>query len=171
MKTQGWGWLAAAVVAAGLNASYHDGGLRWAHGIVDQVKHNSSAVIALATGHADQFLAEAKFVAARKQTQSCPLTAALAEVRTEVLPTDLQLQQVEIISARERVQLARIEANRARIEARVARMHIPAVALNPVVVAPRLTCPRVRVNLPRIPAMRMPVVPVVHIVNQGFGSV
>jgi hypothetical protein len=62
MKTQAWGWLGAAVLAAGLNASYHDGGLEWAHNAVDQIQHRSAAVLALASGRADQFLAEAKWV-------------------------------------------------------------------------------------------------------------
>ena len=139
MKTQAWGWLAAAVVAAGLNASYHDGGLRWAHEITDQVKHNSTAVMALATGRADQFLAEANFASARKQTPSCPFTAALAEAGTIVVPNEFE-QRVEIMSAREQAHLARLEADRARIESRVARIHIPAVAFNRVVVrAPKVS--------------------------------
>ena len=46
MKTQAWGWLAAAVLAAGLNSSYHDGGLQWAHEIVGSVQHNTGAVLA-----------------------------------------------------------------------------------------------------------------------------
>jgi hypothetical protein len=62
MKTQAWGWLAAGVLAAGLNASYHDGGLQWLHQAVDQVEHGSAAVLALAGGHADLFLAEARLV-------------------------------------------------------------------------------------------------------------
>jgi hypothetical protein len=62
MKTQAWGWLATAVVAAGLNASYHDGGLRWLHQAVDEMEHSSAAVVALAAGHTDQFLAEARLV-------------------------------------------------------------------------------------------------------------
>jgi hypothetical protein len=172
MKTQAWGWLAAAVVAAGLNASYHDGGLQWAHEIADQVKHNSAAVMALATGRADQFLAEANFASARKRTPSCPFTAALAEARTIVVPNEFE-QRVEIMSAREQAQLARLEANRARIESRVARIHIPAVAFNPVVVrAPKVSvCPRVRVNVPRLPNIQMPAMPVVHVTSSEGGSV
>jgi hypothetical protein len=75
------------------------------------------------------------------------------------------------MSAREQAKLARVEAERARIEARVAQLHIPAMAFNPVVVhAPRPLCPRVRVSMPRIPAVKMPALPVVHVEN-GFGSV
>ena len=171
MKTQAWGWLAAAVMAAGLNASYHDGGLRWAHEIANQVKHNTGAVLALATGRADQFVAEANLVAAAKQSSPCPLAAALAEARTVVVPTQVELRRFEVISAREQAKLARVEAERARIEARVAQLHIPAMAFNPVVVqAPRSVCPRVRVSMPRIPAVKIPAMPVVHVEN-GFGSV
>jgi hypothetical protein len=65
MKTQAWGWLAMAVLAAGLNASYHDGGLQWLHRAVDQMEHSSAAVLALAAGHTDQFLAEARLVSSQ----------------------------------------------------------------------------------------------------------
>ncbi len=33
--TQGWGWLAAGVLALGLNGIYQDGGAAWAHRIVE----------------------------------------------------------------------------------------------------------------------------------------
>ena len=60
--TQAWGWLAAGVLAAGLNAAYHDGGLEWAHRIADRVQHGSAAVVALAGGRADQFVAAGRAV-------------------------------------------------------------------------------------------------------------
>jgi len=171
MKTQAWGWLAAAVMAAGLNASYHDGGLQWAHEIANQVKHNTGAVLALATGRADQFVAEANLVAASKQSSPCPFAAALAEARAVAVPTQVELRQFDVMSAREQAKLARIETAHARIEARVAQLHIPAMAFNPVVVqARRSVCPRVRVSMPRIPAVKIPAMPVVHVEN-GFGSV
>ena len=178
MKTQAWGWLAAAVVAAGLNASYHDGGLRWAHHVVSEAKHNTSAVLALATGRADQFLVEAKLAAApaQAQTPECPLSAALAEAQTAVaLPAfrNFEAERVLIMSARQRARLARLEAERIRMEARLAQLRIPAAAFNPVVVqAPIFSrCPRLRVSAPRIPSVRVPAVPVVHLENSGFGSV
>ena len=168
MKTQAWGWLAVAVVAAGLNASYHEGGLRWAHEVVSQVKHNTGAVLALATGQADQFLAEANYVSPRK-APPCPFAAALAETHAVVVPPALALQRFEMISAREQAKLARLEAGRARIEARLAQLRIPAMAFNPVVVqTPRVVCPRVRINMPHVPTVKMPVV---RIQNTGFGSV
>jgi hypothetical protein len=168
MKTQAWGWLAVAVVAAGLNASYHDGGLQWVHEAVDQAKHNTSAVIALATGRADQFVAEAQLVAVRRDPAPCPFAAAVAEARS-ISPREFKIDRLEVISARQQAEFARLEANRARVEAEISQLHIPAVTFNPVVVeAPKIACPRVRVHVPSIPAMKMPVV---HMKSSGFGSV
>jgi hypothetical protein len=175
MKTQALGWLAAAVVAAGLNASYHDGGLEWAHQIADRVEHNAAAVVALATGRAGQFLAEARWVGARDETASCPWSTILAQAQTRVARTENRFAQIEVMSAREQAQLARLEANRARIEAlvaaRTARIRIPAVAVSPVsipeVEIPAI-CPRVRVKVPRLP--RIPA-PVIHVQTLSEGPV
>jgi len=185
MKTQAWGWLVAEVLAAGLNASYHDGGLQWAHQVADQVEHSSAAVLALASGHAEQFLSEAQFVTAqneaaqnetaRNETASCPLNAALARVQTRLALTRPEIARFDVISAREQAQLARLEANRDRMEAQIeaqveaevatntARIRIPAGAFNPVVfnrVAVRVpqvsVCPRIRVNIPHAPIVRIP---------------
>src|ERR1700739_2211262 len=84
MKTQAWGWLVAAVLAAGLNASYHDGRLEWAHRIAGSAEHSSNAVLALATGHAARFLAEAQLLGARQEAASCPLSTALARIQTRI---------------------------------------------------------------------------------------
>ena len=168
MKTQAWGWLAAAVVAAGLNASYHDGGMQWVHEALDQVKHNTGAVMALATGRADQFVAEAQLVAARRDPGPCPFAAAVAEARS-ISPREFKVDRLEVISARQQAEFAQFEAKRARMEAEMAQLHIPAVTFNPVVVeTPKISCPRVRVSLPHIPAMKMPAV---RVKNTGFGSV
>src|SRR5579864_2827981 len=170
MKTQALGWLAAAVVAAGVNASYHQGGLEWAHRIADQVGHNTEAVMALATGRADRFLEEAQVVKAQDQVASCRFATAMARVQSRIARSEAGFEGFEAISAREEAQLARLEANRARIEARVARIHIPAVAVTPVVVrVPKVdVCPRVHVNLPQI---RVPEVPTVHIDVPGAGTI
>jgi hypothetical protein len=173
MKTQAWGWLAVAVVAAGLNASYHDGGLAWAHRIAGRISHNTNAVLALATGRADQFVAEAQLIEAHEQASHCPVSAAVAEMRRIVAPAHSEFDEFEAMSARQEAALARLEANRARIEAEVARVRIPAVAFDRIVV-PNMrisACPRVRVNIPRMPGMRMRVAPMAHVENVSFGPV
>lgn len=171
MKTQAWGWLAVGVLAAGLNASYHDGGLQWTHQIVDRIGDNTNALLARAAGRADKFLAEAQLIAARRQAASCPLTAALAELNTS-MPRNFELERMEVMSAREQAQMARIEARRARIEAEVARIRIPAVVLDRIEIpTPNVSvCPRLRMNIPRMPRIR--VAPrVVGVESFNFGPV
>jgi len=181
MKRQAWGWLVAAVVAAGLNASYYDGAFRWAHKIADRVEHSSNAVIGLATGRVDEFVSEARILAAGEPFSTCPLTDALAQVQNRIAgrvqariaKSDAEFARVEVMSNREQAQLVRLEANRARIEAQVARIRIPAVAFNSVVVpSSRISvCPRVRVNVPRLPVVKVPAVPMVHVEIPGAGPV
>lgn len=69
LTQQAWGWLAVGVLAAGLNAAYHDGDFAWAHRIADRAQHVSGAVVALASGHADRFLAEAETLSARNDEE------------------------------------------------------------------------------------------------------
>jgi ABC-type molybdate transport system ATPase subunit len=171
MKTnQAWGWLAAGVLAAGLNASYYDGGLQWVHRIADRVGQNSAAVVAMASGRADHFLSEARMLTTRSQSASCPLSTAMALVQSKIARSEARF---DVMSAREGAQLARLEASRARIEAQTARLRIPAAAFSPVVV--RMTgasvCPRVRVNVPRMPAMELPQIPAIHIDTVSAGPV
>jgi hypothetical protein len=173
MKTQAWGWLAIAVLAAGLNAGYHDGGLRWAHRIVGRVGHSTSAVLALGTGRADQFLAEARIIAAHRHSSSCPLEAAAAEMQAALAPEETNFAEFEQMTARQEARLAKMQAERARLEARLIRIRIPAVALNRIEVpAPRVSvCPRIRVNIPRMPMIKVPASPVIHIDTGNLGPV
>jgi hypothetical protein len=199
--TQAWVWLTAAVMAAGLNASYHDGGLQWAHQVAEQVGHSTRAVLALATGRADQFLSEAQMTA-RDEAASSRASAAWAQVpanaaddeagfawaQAKVADGGAGMARVEGMSARQDARLARIECVRARIEARVAaraaRCRVaridPAALVQ--IVAP-LAGPRGRVNVPRMKAIRIPAVeipaiqipaiqiPAVHAEMAGAGPV
>jgi len=181
MKTnQAWGWLAAGVLAAGLNASYHDGGLPWAHQIADRVEHNSAAVLALASGGAERFVSETRLLAARDETASCRLATAMARVQTRIAHSRIAESQAgfDVMSVREEAQAARFEANRARMEARIAaqtaHIRIATAAFLPISVkaipAP-VVCPRVRVNIPRVPMVKMPVMPEIHIESGSAGPV
>lgn len=177
MKIQAWGWLMAAVAAAGLNAAYHDGGLEWAHRVAGRVGHSSAAVLALASGHAGQFLTEARLITAHEQASPCRLATALARVETKVAGTETELVQFQGLSDREQAQLDRLEANRDRIEAQVEvqtnRINAAMAAFNPVVMKSfdvPTHCPRVRVRVPRMPMVRVPA-PVVHVDAVSAGPV
>ena len=120
---QAWGWLMAAVVAAGLNAGYHDGAMAWAHQIADRVGHNSVAVLALASGRTDRFLSEARFLTVKQEDPACPFAAALAQARAVTALKASRIERegagLEVVSARRVAQFDRWEADRARLEARI----------------------------------------------------
>jgi hypothetical protein len=182
-QTQGWGWLVAGVLAAALNASYHDGGLEWAHRVADHFATRSQAVLAstlsttlsATTGRAEKFLVQAQLVKARHETTSCPLASTFARIQTGVAQWHAQsrgqFDQFEAMSAREEAGLARLEANRAQMEAKmaavqaaqVARFRFASASFNPASfrVSAREICPRVRVNVPKL--MKMPVAPEIHV--------
>jgi len=162
-----------AVLAAGLNAGYHDGGFRWAHRIVGRVGHSTSAVLALATGRADRFLTEARIMAAHQRSSSCPLEAAAVEMQAALAPAETNLAEFRQMTARQEAQLAKIEAKRARLETRLIRIRVPAVALNRIEIpTPRVSvCPRLRVNILRMPMIKIPSPPVIHIDTGNLGPV
>ena len=133
MKTQAWGWLTVAVLAAGINSSYHEGGMQWAHEIADRVQHNTGAVLALATGRADQFLAEARMLKVNRAADAdvdieatadndsarCPFSMAVTRVQRSLDESQSKFDRFQALSDREEARLARVEAYRARVAARI----------------------------------------------------
>jgi hypothetical protein len=161
---QGLGWLAAGVLALGLNGFYQDGGLDWPHQAAERVGHQTLAVLALASGRADRFLAEAGQVTAHHEAAQCPFATAMAQVQARVArgqagaaKVEALSARMEAISARQEAQMARLEAIRARIEARAARFRVTGTSLE----APGMrtvsfssmqipSCPRIRVEVPAV---------------------
>jgi hypothetical protein len=172
--TQAWAWLTAGVLALGLNGFYHDGGAVWAHRIAHQLAEKTEAVADLASERVEGFMGTANLVAARDETASCRLAAAMARFQTKFAQVHTTMAHFEDISARREVALARVEASRARIEARVARVRMAPVAFDSVT-GPVVICPRVRVSVPRIEIPKMPVIkipaPVVQVDLPGNGPV
>jgi hypothetical protein len=176
--TQAWGWLVAAVLAAGLNASYHNGGLQWAHQIADRAEQRSAVALALVSEHANRFLVEARAMTAQTKADSCPLASTFARVQTRIASSETAVERFDVMSAREQRQLARLEASRARMEARIqaqtAHIRIATAGFGPIDVraipAP-LICPRVRVSVPRMPMIKMPVIPQIHVETGSSGPV
>ncbi len=91
MKRQAWGWLAAGVLALGLNGIYQDGGAAWVYrnvdGVIARIADRSEGVLALASGRADWFLAKANLAAARDETASCRVAAAVARMQMKMVRT------------------------------------------------------------------------------------
>lgn len=200
MKTA-WAWLAAGVVALGLNGFYQDGGAQWLHQRVGLAGHRTEAVLALATGHVDRFLAEARLVAAQQSSVRCPFAAmtAVAEpvhvyirrIMSDSARADFDagcdrgLARVERARALDRarldLQLARMDAASARLQAQWGRSSASAMVLHPMVVrvpAVRLQdlpqtayCSRLNTKIPQVPALKIPAVPMVRIQKLSFGSI
>jgi hypothetical protein len=184
--TQTWGWLAAGVLAAGLNASYHDGGLEWAHRVANRVEEATSTMRDLSFGRTDLFLTEARLFLAGNEDSSSPLATVLTRVHNKFTRTETQVDRLDCMTAHQRVARARaeaqrdrmeaqrqrmedqmeaqrerteakMEAGRARLEAGMARLNIPA-NFAPMVFNPPQppSCLRVRVSLPRMPRIDVP---------------
>ena len=181
MKTsRAWTWLAAGVMALGLNGFYQDGGAAWAHGAVNAavagIDNRAEAVLALATGRADWFLAKADLGQARGETSSCQLATVVTRVQTRMLRRHFGIEKFEEMCARQEDGLTRLEGNRVRIEAQVGQVRIaPVVFQMPEI--PEVSCPRVRVSVPHlsvprvnVPKFRIPA-PMVHIDAAGSGTV
>jgi len=176
--TQAWVWLAAGVLALGLNGIYQDCGAAWAHqavnGTIERVAERSRGLVDLASERFDRFVEGANLVAVRDETASCRLAAAMARFQAGIARAEGGVAQFEAMSAREEAARARVEAARTRIEARAARVRMVPVAFNAVEI-PVVACPRVRVSVPRVNVPRLPVVeipaPVVHVEMVGAGPV
>jgi hypothetical protein len=172
--TQGWGWLAAGVLALGLNGFYHDGGAVWAHRVVDGVAERfsgqSGALVNLVSFRVDQLMGRASLAATRSETASCQLATAMARAQTKMARTQTGMAHFEAMSARQEAALVRMEANRVRIETQVARVRMLPVVFNKIEV-PAVSCPRVRVDVPRVNVPRVPMVrvpaPMVHVEVSG----
>jgi hypothetical protein len=154
--TQAWGWLAAGVLALGLNGFYQDGGLTQVHRVVDRVAEGSGTLADLGSERVKQFMERTNLVVARDETTSCRMAAAVARFQSKMARTQTGLAQFEAMSARQEAALARVEAKRARIEAEVAHVRLAPATFNTVGI-PAVTCPRVRVNMPRVEVPAVPV--------------
>lgn len=131
MKTrQAWVWLAAGVLALGLNGFYLDGGAAWAHRIMDGAFErvaarsrvfgdfaSARAVVELASVRFDRFVEKANVVAMRDENASCPLAAAMARFHAGVARAGVT--HLEAMPGRDEAAQARAEANQARNEARL----------------------------------------------------
>jgi hypothetical protein len=164
--TQAWGWLAAGVLALGLNGFYHDGGAAWAHRIVDRVAGRSGAMVNLVSEGVDQFMGKANLAAARNETASCRLATAMAQVQTKMARAQNGMAHFQAMSARQ-------EADRARIETQRVRVRVTAGTFHPVAFQAMkipVVCPRVRVSVPQPPMVKIPA-PVVQVEMPGGGPV
>jgi hypothetical protein len=173
--TQAWLWLTAGVLAAGMNAVYHDGGAQWAHDIVDRVSDRvasrvedpvedrveanivdrvidrSQELLARATDHADLALSQARLTVSDEGHSPCRFRESTSSWKTGLARSQSTVDRIKSLSARQKAQIARVEAKRVRVEAAISRVSVetPVIAQNfKFAFAP--ACPRIHVNVPRV---------------------
>jgi hypothetical protein len=157
--TQAWGWLAAGVMALGLNGIYHDGGSEWARRMfapaIDRIEAQAGPLLALAEGRTDRFLAMTRVTIARNETASCRVGTAVARVQNKMARAS-RSNRFQTMTARQEAAVALMEADRAKIEAQMAKMQVRAFPATFVKVGS--SCPRVEVSAPEISIPQVPVV-------------
>jgi predicted neutral ceramidase superfamily lipid hydrolase len=164
-NTQAWAWLAAGVVALGMNGFYHDGGLELAHRVMDRFSERSAAVMELASARADDLLARVEMVSAREQAQSCRVATSVARFQSHVARSQAEIASIQ--RGFDRLQ-AMSDRESARMEAQATRFRF--AAFNPVVVrVPKISCSRVRVVVPQ-PNIHI-AIPDVQVRSGGTGPI
>ncbi|PYX60536.1 MAG: hypothetical protein DMG73_06120 [Acidobacteria bacterium] len=136
-SAKAWYWVAAGVLALGLNSEYQSGRLAWAHRAVDR----SMALMERASDNGLRYVALAEIMLGHRQAEFGPAQVALARVQTKVACARMALAQREIEKARPQLVKARFESEKA---------HLIAVTRNRVAL---VTCPHqseVRVRVPSI---------------------
>jgi hypothetical protein len=198
MNIQASGWLIAGVMALGLNGFYHDGGFAWAHRAIAEFEHNTTAVLALASGRADEFLAEVKPVVVHQESASCPIATAFARVQTKVAQlaqvAPAQTYQVNLdrllaaqvvasdrlqeMSDRRQAAIERAQAKQVEVQARIAAKMVRIQSMPALQYASFEThCPQVHVHVPRVhvPEIQIPQVHIPQIsvpaIDMGAGPV
>ena len=158
--TQAWIWLSAGVLAAGLNAVYHDGGAaqmreiacRIADRVVNRVIDNSERVVARTADRADHLLTLARLTVREDESVPCRYKAVVPTLQARLDgQRDAEIARVNLLVAHKQAQLARVEADRDRVEAVLTDIRIPNVEMH------ISSCPRIRVNVPRIPEVHVQV--------------
>jgi hypothetical protein len=170
-NTSAWGWLAAGVLALGLNGIYQDGGADWARRSLNQATNEISlrtgGVLALATGRAEWFLARAERVEARQEAASCRLASVVTRLESRL--TRSEARGFEVMSAQEEKQMERFHADREKLEAQMSAVRLTPASFSAgrlPVICPRLNVQGIEVSAPRVPRVH---IPQIHVEVPGLG--
>jgi hypothetical protein len=139
-SAQAWYWLAAGVLALGLNGVYHDGGVRWAHRAADRFLDRSQAFAELAPARVQSIVERVRMaVSGHNEENERVACRWSARLQSQVARAQSEADRMQAMTDR---QSARLDATRERMEARFSNAHFVTVA-SPA-------CSRVRVNIPQI---------------------
>ena len=172
MNSRAWYWVAAGVLAMGLNSEYQHGGLKWAHRSVDRGREVANCLEA--SSH--RYLAMARLMFGADPAPEFPTEVVLAQVQEQVADAQEKIQdkqfgidkvteiheriepamiraQVAMEKAQIKINMAQMKAemraNRAYMCPRMEKMTfvVPDV---PNVKVPRVSIPKVTVRVPQV---------------------
>jgi hypothetical protein len=168
-----WYWLAAGVLALGLNGAYQDGKFQWAHRLADQsamlvehVRDQGCRFVAMAEimlGHDSSGLARAQDRLARLQDR-------LSTQQVDRMQRQMEAAQLKVERAQERMVILQQDepcSHSHRFMVQVPEVNVPAVnvpAVNVRAFVPNITVPAVNVPSVQIPEINVPQVSIPRIV-------
>lgn len=166
-----WYWLAAGVLALGINGAYQDGEFQWAHRIADrsavmvqQVRNEGCRLVAIA----ETFLGRDSSGFERAQDQLARVQDRLSHRQMERMQRQMEMAQYQVERAQRMVVMQQDEpcSHSHRFMVQVPEVNVPAVnvrAFVPNVNVPAVTVPAVTIPAVQIPEIRVPQVTIPRI--------
>lgn len=169
MRTdKAWYWLAAGVLALGLNGAYQDGQLGWAHVLAGR----ATAAVERATLRGQHFVAMAEIMLGREPQAFGRTQAAIERIQNRMVCDRVARAQRQMAMAQVREQLAqaRVQQKMAMVQMKMGRVRMIADRANHfrdcdgfskvVVNMPDLP----KIDLSNLPDIEVPDVPEVNVV-------
>src|SRR5215470_14370564 len=159
-----WYWLAAGVLALGINGAYQDGEFQWAHRIADrsavmvqQVRNEGCRLVAIA----ETLLGRDSSGVERAQDQLARVQDRLSHRQMERMQRQMEMAQYQVERAQRVVEMQQDEpcSHSHRFMVKLPEVNVPAVnvrAFVPNVNVPAVTVPRIDVPTVRIPDVKIP---------------
>jgi hypothetical protein len=162
---KGWYWLAAGVLALGLNGAYQDGQFGWAHSIADR----SLEVVERASGRGMGFVTAAEVMLGRNPAAVGQMEAALGRMQGKMACKRVEMAERRIDLARMQSDLAAAQVERQLAKVQMKMDKVRVIAMNRANRARNcsglsrgvVTVPRV--ELSNLPGVQMPEMPEIQV--------
>jgi len=158
-STKAWYWMAAGVLALGMNSEYQHGGLQWAHRAVDRGREFAACV----ETSSHRYLAMAKLMFGNDPTPEVPTELAMARVQEQmdVVQQKLEQKRIQIENVdriNEQIEPTMIRAQaameRAQVRIDMAQMKAEMKANRVAYLCPRMQ--KMSFKVPDVPNVKVP---------------
>ena len=154
MYEKGWYWLAAGVLALGLNGAYQDGEFQWVHAAAQRSIH----AVERASEQASRLIDVAEVMLGRTPASLERTEVALQKVQTKVACKRFEMAQREMAKAQVQRDLAavRIDEQLAQVQMKMDRVRAITIARTNSINCPEMSRVVVMTNIPRIDLSNLP---------------